>query len=56
MTVAGWLMKTRPYFIDAYNAFAIKMNGVNELYSYDKHYYDRMNWLNRIEPVRNLIS
>jgi predicted nucleic-acid-binding protein len=36
-------------FIDAYNAFIIKINGINELYSYDKH-YDRMNWLKRIEP------
>ncbi|MFC1840808.1 PIN domain-containing protein [Thermodesulfobacteriota bacterium] len=36
-------------FIDAYNAFTIKMNGIDKLYSYDKH-YDRINWLNRIEP------
>ena len=36
-------------FIDAYNAFSIRMNGINELYSYDTH-YDRLNWLNRIEP------
>ena len=36
-------------FIDAYNAFTIKMNGINELYSYDKH-YERVPWLNRFEP------
>lgn len=36
-------------FIDAYNAFSIRVEGVNELYSYDKH-YDRITWLKRIEP------
>lgn len=36
-------------FIDAYNAYSIKIDGINELYSYDKH-YDRINWLKRIEP------
>ena len=36
-------------YIDAYNAFTIKINGIHELYSYDKQ-CDRMKWLNRIEP------
>jgi len=36
-------------FVDAYNAFILKMNGINEVYSYDKH-YDRLLWLKRIEP------
>lgn len=36
-------------FIDAYNAFILKKNGISELYSYDAH-YDRLKWLTRIEP------
>jgi uncharacterized protein len=36
-------------YIDAYNAFILKMNGITELYSYDRH-YDRLSWLKRIEP------
>jgi len=36
-------------YVDAYNAFLIKMAGISELYSYDKH-FDRFPWLKRIEP------
>lgn len=36
-------------YIDAYNACIIKMKGIGEIYSYDKH-YDRLSWLKRIEP------
>ena len=36
-------------YVDAYNAFLIKMVGIEELYSYDRH-YDRFPWLTRIEP------
>lgn len=36
-------------FIDAYNAFTIKIYAIKELYSYDKH-FDRINELIRIEP------
>jgi len=36
-------------YIDAYNALTLKENGIEELYSYDKH-YDRIDWLTRLEP------
>jgi uncharacterized protein len=36
-------------YIDAYNACIIKMKGIGEIYSYDKH-YDRLSWLKRTEP------
>jgi len=36
-------------YIDAYNALILKENGIEELYSYDKH-YDRIDWLTRREP------
>lgn len=36
-------------FIDAFNAFLLKREKTNEIYSYDKH-FDRIGWLNRIEP------
>lgn len=36
-------------YIDAYNAHILKAMGIEEIYSYDKH-YDRLNWLKRIEP------
>ena len=36
-------------YVDAYNAFILKMKGMSELYSYDVH-YGRLKWLNRIEP------
>lgn len=36
-------------YIDAYNAFVLKLNGITELYSYDTH-FDRLSWLKRIEP------
>ena len=36
-------------YIDAYNACIIKIKGIGEIYSYDKH-YDRLSWLKRIEP------
>jgi predicted nucleic acid-binding protein len=36
-------------YIDAYNACIIRMKGIGEIYSYDKH-YDRLSWLKRIEP------
>ena len=36
-------------YIDAYNALILKKNGIEELYSYDKH-YDRIDWLTRLEP------
>ena len=36
-------------YIDAYNALILKENGIEELYSYDKH-YDRIDWLTRLEP------
>ncbi len=36
-------------YIDAYNAFILKMKGIDEVYSYDRH-YDRIKWMKRIEP------
>jgi predicted nucleic-acid-binding protein len=36
-------------YIDAYNALLLKEHGIEELYSYDKH-YDRIDWLTRLEP------
>jgi len=36
-------------FIDAYNAFLLKRDEINEIYSYDKH-FDRVDWIKRIEP------
>lgn len=36
-------------FIDAYNAFILKRDEINEIYSYDKH-FDRVSWIKRIEP------
>jgi len=36
-------------YTDAYNALILKENGIEELYSYDKH-YDRIDWLTRLEP------
>lgn len=36
-------------YIDSYNACILKMKGIGEIYSYDKH-FDRLNWLKRIEP------
>jgi len=38
-------------FIDAYNAFLLKRDKINEIYSYDKH-FDRVGWIKRIEPVK----
>ena len=38
-------------YIDAYNAFLLKIHEVREIYSYDKH-FDRLDWLKRIEPNR----
>ena len=36
-------------FIDAYNAMILRDRGINEVYSYDKH-YDRFDWITRLEP------
>ncbi len=36
-------------YIDAYNASILQMKGIDEVYSYDRH-YDRINWIKRIEP------
>ena len=36
-------------FIDAFNAFMLKRDEINEIYSYDKH-FDRVDWIKRIEP------
>lgn len=36
-------------FIDAYNAFMLKLDKINEINSYDKH-FDRVDWIKRIEP------
>ena len=36
-------------YIDAYNALILKDNGIEELYSYEKH-YDKIDWLTRLEP------
>ena len=36
-------------FIDAFNAFKLKRDEINEIYSYDKH-FDRVDWIKRIEP------
>ncbi|MBC2712727.1 MAG: PIN domain-containing protein [Desulfosarcina sp.] len=36
-------------YIDAYNGLILKEKGIEELYSYDKH-YDRIDWLKRLEP------
>ena len=36
-------------FIDAYNAFMLRRDGINEIYSYDKH-FDRLDWIKRVEP------
>ena len=35
-------------FIDAFNAFMLKRDEINEIYSYDKH-FDRVDWIKRIE-------
>ena len=37
-------------YIDAYNACALRDQGINEVYSFDRH-YDRLPWLKRISPV-----
>ena len=36
-------------YIDAYNASILKEQGIKEVYSYDRH-FDKINWVNRIEP------
>jgi len=36
-------------YIDAYNASILRMKGINEIYSYDRH-YDRIKWMKRVEP------
>ncbi len=36
-------------YIDACNSLILKEKGIEELYSYDKH-YDRIDWLTRLEP------
>jgi uncharacterized protein len=36
-------------YIDAYNAFVMKREGMNAIYSYDKH-FDRIDWVERIAP------
>ena len=36
-------------FIDAFNAFMLKRDEINEIYSYDKH-FDRVDWIKRMEP------
>lgn len=36
-------------YIDAYNAVILHQCGINDVYSYDKH-YDRIEWINRMEP------
>ncbi len=36
-------------YIDAYNASILQMKGIEEVYSYDRH-YDRIKWLKRIDP------
>jgi len=36
-------------YIDAYNALIVRAQGIDEVYSYDKH-YDRIDWITRIEP------
>lgn len=36
-------------YIDAYNAYILKMKGIDEVYSYDSH-YDRIKGVKRIEP------
>ncbi len=36
-------------FIDAYNGLILRNEDIIDVYSYDKH-YDRISWLNRIEP------
>ena len=36
-------------YVDAYNASILKIKGINEVYSYDRH-YDRIKWLKRFDP------
>ena len=36
-------------YIDAYNVFILKEQGVTEIYSYDRH-HDKIDWVNRLEP------
>ena len=36
-------------YIDAYNAQVMRRNGIEEVFSYDKH-YERIPWVKRIEP------
>jgi len=36
-------------YINAFNAVILKAKGIDELYSYDKH-YDRIDGLTRLEP------
>jgi len=37
-------------YIDAHNAYILKMKGIDEVYSYDRH-FDRIKWMKRIEPA-----
>ncbi len=36
-------------YIDAYNACLLRAKGIEEIYSYDRH-FDRLDWLKRVEP------
>ena len=36
-------------FTDAYNAIILRHRGIDEVYSYDKH-YDRFDWITGLEP------
>ncbi len=36
-------------YVDAVNALILKERGIEELYSYDKH-FDRIDWLKRQAP------
>lgn len=36
-------------YVDAYNALILRSKGIDEVYSYDKH-YDRIDWVRRLEP------
>lgn len=37
-------------FIDAFNAFFIKENGISKVLTYDRRHFDRVEWLKRVEP------
>jgi predicted nucleic-acid-binding protein len=38
------------YFIDSYNAFFARDQGISTILTYDKKHFNRIDWLKRVEP------